>query len=199
MKTMDKAAQGYVGMPIKRREDLRFITGRATYVDDIKLPNMLHAAILRSPRAHARIRCMDTSKALQLPGVIKVFTFEDLGELAVPVPIRMYQLAGLERHLQPLLAHDKVRYVGEPLALAVAESRYLAEDALDAIEVEYQDLPAVVDVYEALKDEVLVGDKAETNPAAVHEFPTGDGERAFKEPKYPRREEFRVHRFTGNP
>ncbi|HUC96955.1 MAG TPA: xanthine dehydrogenase family protein molybdopterin-binding subunit, partial [Candidatus Polarisedimenticolaceae bacterium] len=196
---MDKAAQGYVGMPIKRREDVRFITGRATYVDDIKLPNMLHAAILRSPLAHARIRSMDTSKALQIRGVIKVFTFQDLGELAVPVPIRMYQLAGLERHLQPVLAHDKVRYVGEPLALAVAESRYLAEDALDAIEVEYQDLPAVVDVYEALKDEVLVSEEAGTNLAAVHEFTIGDVERAFQEAQYTRREEFRVHRFTGNP
>ena len=100
------------------------------------------------------------SKALKLPGVIKVFTFQDLGELAVPVPIRMYQLAGLERHLQPLLAHEKVRYVGEPVALAVAESRYLAEDALDAIEVEYEDLPAVVDVYEALKDQVLLREES---------------------------------------
>jgi aerobic carbon-monoxide dehydrogenase large subunit len=199
MEPISKTAQGYVGMPIKRREDVRFITGAATYVDDIKLPNMLHAAILRSPRAHARIRSMDTSKALQLPGVIKVFTFQDLGELAVPVPIRMYQLAGLERHLQPLLAHDKVRYVGEPLALAVAESRYLAEDALDAIEVEYQDLPAVVDLYEALKDEVLVSEEAGTNLAAVHEFTIGDVERAFQDAQYTRREEFRVHRFTGNP
>jgi len=199
MEPISKTAQGYVGMPIKRREDIRFITGRATYVDDIKLPNMLHAAILRSPRAHARIRSMDTSKALQLPGVVKVLTFQDLGELAVPVPIRMYQLPGLERHLQPLLAHDKVRYVGEPLALAVAESRYLAEDALDAIEVDYQDLPAVVDVHEALKDKVLVREEAGTNLAAVHEFAIGDVERAFQEAQYTRREEFRVHRFTGNP
>ena len=199
MEPISKSAHGYVGMPIKRREDVRFITGAATYVDDIKLPNMLHAAILRSPRAHARIRSMDTSKALQLPGAIKVFTFQDLGDLAVPVPIRMYQLAGLERHLQPLLAHGKVRYVGEPLALAIAESRYLAEDALDAIEVEYEDLPAVVDVYEALKDEVLVNDEARTNLAAVHEFTIGDVERAFREAAYTRREEFRVHRFTGNP
>src|SRR5688500_10073451 len=173
MEPTSKTAHGYVGMAIKRREDVRFITGAATYVDDIKLPNMLHAAVLRSPRAHAKIRYMDTSKALQLPGVIKVFTFRDLGELAVPVPIRMYQLAGLERHLQPLLAHDKVRYVGEPLALAVAESRYLAEDALDAIEVEYEDLPALVDDYEALTDVVLVNDEARTNLAAVNETKIG--------------------------
>lgn len=199
MEPTPRTPQGYIGAPIKRREDFRFITGRGTFVDDIKLPNMLHAAVLRSPRAHARIRTIDASNALQLPGVVKIFTFEDLGELAVPVPIRMYRLPGLERYLQPLLARGKVRYVGEPVALAVAESRYLAEDALDAIEVEYEDLPAVVDVYEALKDRVLVNEEAGTNLAAVHEFSIGDVDRAFKEAEYTRREEFRVHRFTGNP
>ena len=197
METANRTA--YIGAPIKRREDFRFITGRGTFVDDIKLPNMLHAAVLRSPRAHARIHAIDTSKALEIPGVVKIFTFDDLGELAVPVPIRMYQLAGLERHLQPLLAHDKVRYVGEPVALAIAESRYLAEDALDAIEIEYEDLPAVVDVYEAMKNEILIDEAAGTNIAAVHEFSIGDVDRAFREAEYTRREEFRVHRFTGNP
>jgi carbon-monoxide dehydrogenase large subunit len=191
--------QSYIGRAIKRREDIRFITGRAIYVDDIKLPKMLHAAILRSSRAHARIRSIDTSHALAIPGVIQIFTYKDLGDLAVPVPIRMYQLPGLERHLQPLLAHTKVRYVGEPLALAIAESRYLAEDALDAIEVEYDGLPAVVDVYDALKNEVLVNDEAGTNLAAMHEFSIGDVEGAFRDAEYTRREEFRVHRFTGNP
>jgi len=199
MEPINKTTQGYVGMPIKRREDFRFITGRATYVDDIKLAGMFHAAILRSPRAHARIRSIDTSKALALPGVTKIITYKDLEDLAVPVPIRMYQLPGLERYLQPLLAHGKVRYVGEPVALAIAESRYLAEDALDAIEVEYEDLPAVVDVYDALKNEVLVNEEAGTNLAAVHEFSIGDVDRAFTEAEYTRGEEFRVHRFTGNP
>jgi carbon-monoxide dehydrogenase large subunit len=199
MEQARSASHGYVGKPIKRREDIRFITGRATYVDDIKLPHMLHAAILRSPRAHARISSIDTSKALALPGVVKVFTFQDLGELAVPVPIRMYQLPGLERYLQPLLAQNKVRYVGEPVALAIAESRYLAEDALDAIDVEYEDLPAIVDTYEALKNKVLINEEAGTNLAAVHEFSIGDVDRAFQEAEYTRREEFRVHRFTGNP
>jgi carbon-monoxide dehydrogenase large subunit len=184
---------------MKRREDYRFITGRATYVDDVKLPDMLHAAFLRSPRAHARIRRIDASEALAIPGVVKVFTFQDLGETAVPVPIRMYPLPGLERHLQPLLAREKVRYVGEPIALAVAESRYLAEDALDAIAVEYEELPAVVDTYEALKNEVLLNEAAGTNLAAMHEFSIGDVDRAFEEAEYTRREEFRVHRFTGNP
>ncbi len=199
MDEINKTSQSYVGTPIKRREDVRFITGRATYVDDIKLPDMLHGAILRSPRAHARIRSIDTSKALAVPGVIKIFTYEDLGDLAVPVPIRMYQLPGLERYLQPLLARKKVRYVGEPLALAVAESRYLAEDALDAIAIEYEDLPAVVDVEEALKNESLVNEEAGTNLAAIHEFLIGDVDRAFRSAEYTRCEDFRVHRFTGNP
>ena len=200
MEHIGKTTQGYVGMPIKRREDIRFITGRATYVDDIKLTGMLHAAILRSPRAHARIRSIDTSKAVALPGVIKIFTYADLGDLAaVPVPIRMVQLPGLERYLQPLLAQKQVRYVGEPVALAIAESRYLAEDVLDAIEIDYEDLPAVVDVYDALRDEVLVHEGAGTNLAAVHEFSIGDVDRAFRDAEYTRREEFRVHRFTGNP
>ena len=199
MEAQNRPGNGYVGRPLKRREDFRFITGRATYVDDIKLPNMLHGAVLRSPRAHARIRSIDTTEALKLPGVIRVFTFRDLGVLAVPVPIRMYHLPGLEAHLQPLLAHEKVRYVGEPVALAVAKSRYLAEDALDAIEVEYEDLPAVIDVYEALKDQVLLREETRTNRAAAHEFSIGDVDRAFQEAEYTRSEEFRVHRFTGNP
>jgi carbon-monoxide dehydrogenase large subunit len=199
MEAENQIAQSYVGRPIKRREDIRFMTGQATYVDDIKLPGMLHAAVLRSPRAHARIRSINSASALTIPGVIQIFTFEDLGELAVPVPIRMYQLPGLEHHLQPLLAHGKVRYVGEPVALAIAESRYLAEDALDAIEVEYEDLPALVDVHEALKNEVVIRDETGTNVAAVHEFTIGNVDRAFQEAEYTRTEEFRVHRFTGNP
>ena len=199
MEAQNRPGNGYVGRPLKRREDFRFITGRATYVDDIKLPNMLHGAVLRSPRAHARIRSINTTEALKLPGVVRVFTFADLGALAVPVPIRMYHLPGLEAHLQPLLAHEKVRYVGEPVALAIAESRYLAEDALDAIEVEYEDLLAVIDVYEALKDQILLREETGTNCAAVHEFSIGDADKAFRDAEYTRTEEFRVHRFTGNP
>src|SRR5437867_12124336 len=136
---------------------------------------MLHAAILRSPRAHARIRSIDTSKAVALPGVIKIFTYTDLGDLAaVPVPIRMVQLSGLERYLQPLLAQNQVRYVGEPVALAIAESRYLAEDVLDAVEVDYEDLPAVVDVYDALRNQVAFHEAAGTILAAWHDSSTLD-------------------------
>lgn len=189
----------YIGAPIKRREDIRFMTGKATYADDVKLPHMLHAAILRSPHAHARIVSIDTTKARTIPGVASVFTLQDIGELAVPVPMRMYELPGLERYLQPLLAHRKVRYVGEPVVVAVAESRYLAEDALDAIEVVYEDLPEVMDVHESMRNKILIHEETGTNLAAVHEISIGDAAGAFTDADYTRREEFQVHRHTGNP
>ena len=192
-------AQTYIGAPIKRREDIRFLTGRGTYTDDIKLPKMLHAAILRSPRAHARIRSIDTAKAETLPGVVWIFTLRDIGEAAVPVPMRMYKIAGLERYLQPLLAQNKVRYMGEPVAVAIAESRYLAEDALDAVEIQYEDLPEVLEVTAALRDDILVHEEAGTNLAAVHEIQIGDIAGSFGKADYTRREIFRVHRHTGNP
>jgi aerobic carbon-monoxide dehydrogenase large subunit len=192
-------AKTYIGASIKRREDIRFITGRAAYADDKKLPGMLHAAILRSPQAHARIRSIDTAGARAVPGVAWVFTLKDIGEMAVPVPMRMYKIPGLERYLQPLLAAEKVHYMGEPVAVAVAESRYVAEDALDAIEVEYEDLPEVIDIRAALRNEVLVHEESGTNLAAVHEFSIGDAATAFQNADYTRREEFRVHRHTGNP
>ena len=118
--------QTYIGAPIRRREDLRLLTGKAAFTDDIKLPHMLHAAILRSPHAHARISSIDDARALAIPGVIVVFTFQDIAPLAKPIPLRLYPLPGLEHFLQYPLARDRVRYVGEPVAVVVAESRYLA-------------------------------------------------------------------------
>ena len=88
--------QTYIGAPVRRREDVRFLTGKATFVDDIKLPYMLHAAILRSTQAHARIIAIDASRALAIPGVVAVFSFPDIVPYAKPIPIRLYPLAGLE-------------------------------------------------------------------------------------------------------
>ncbi|HXG50704.1 MAG TPA: xanthine dehydrogenase family protein molybdopterin-binding subunit [candidate division Zixibacteria bacterium] len=189
----------YIGASIKRREDIRFVSGKGTYADDIKLPGMLHAAILRSSRAHARIRSVDTVRAEAVPGVAWIFTSRHVGEAAARIPMRMYRLPGLERYLQPILAQGKVRYVGEPVAVVVAASRYVAEDALDAIEVEYEDLPEVLDVAAALRDDVLIHEEAGTNLAAVHEIRIGDAAGAFEKADYTRRELFRVHRHTGNP
>ena len=191
--------QVYVGRSITRREDERLITGAGTFVDDIKPPNLLHAAILRSPHAHAHIKSVDVSKALEIPGVTAVFTFEDIASFAQPIPMRMHRLPGLERFLQFPLAKDKVRYVGEPMAVAVADSRYLAEDALDAIEVTYESLPAVVDIGESLKNEIILHEEVGTNLAAREEVSIGDVEEAFRNAEYTRKEDFKVHRHTGNP
>ena len=193
------AAQPYIGSSVLRSEDSRFTTGAGTYVDDIKIPGALHAAILRSPHGHARITSIDTSKALEIAGSVKVFTFQDLGPNPKPIPMRMMPLPGLERFLQYPLAGDEVRYVGEPLAVVIAESRYIAEDMLDAVQVTYQSLDAVVDAKEALKDLVLIHEGQGTNLAASHQMARGDVERAFRNAEYTRKEEFKINRHTGVP
>ena len=190
---------------MRRKEDVRFLTGRATYVGDVKVPDALHAAVLRSPHGHARIRAIDTRQALKIPGVTAVFTFADIAPFSKG--IRMRQIgsdtspiaAGLSRFLQHPLAEEKVRYVGEPVALAVAGSRYLAEDALDAIRVTYEPLPAVVDIRRALKDEVVIHEENGTNLAAHYTVSVGDIQKAFQSAEYTRKEEFKVHRHTGVP
>ena len=191
--------QTYIGAPIRRKEDARFLTGRATFVDDIKLPNMLHAAILRSPHAHARIKGIDATKALAIPGVVAVYTFEDIASLAGPIPVRTTPLPELEPFLQYPLASDVARYVGDPVAVVIAESRYLAEDGLDAVEVIYEPLQVVTNISESLREQVLVHEAAGTNVAAQYTFSTGDIDEAFRAAEYTRKEEFKLHRHTGNP
>jgi aerobic carbon-monoxide dehydrogenase large subunit len=191
--------QTYIGAPIRRREDLRLLTGRATFTDDIKLPHMLHAAILRSPHAHARIISIDATRAQAITGVVAVFTYQDIAPYAKPIPIRLYPLPGLERFLQHPLARDRVRYVGEPLAVVVAENRYLAEDALDAMDVTYEPLPVVTDVRESLRQQVILHEEPATNLAAQYTLAFGDVEAVFRSAPYTRRETFKVHRHTGNP
>jgi carbon-monoxide dehydrogenase large subunit len=189
----------YIGAPMRRREDLRLLTGKAAFTDDIKLPHMLHAAILRSPHAHARISAIDATKALAIPGVAGVFTFQDIAALAEPIPVRLYPLPGLERFLQYPLARDRVRYVGEPVAVVVADSRYLAEDGLDAMDVTYEPLPAVTNVHQALQEETILHEEPATNLAARYTLALGDIEAAFRCAAYTRQEVFKVHRHTGNP
>ena len=191
--------QNYIGAPITRKEDARFLTGRATYLDDIKRPGMLHAAILRSPHAHARIISIDTKEALSMPGVSAVITYNDLPASIQPIPVRIFNLPGLERCLQYPLAGDKVRYTGDPVAVVVAENRYIAEDALEVIAVDYEPLPAVADVREGLKDDVVLHDEAGTNLTGSTTLNVGDVDQAFSNAEYTRKEEFHTHRHTGNP
>ena len=161
----------YFGAPVPRNEDRRLLTGQALFVDDVELPGMLHAAVLRSQVAHARIRTIDVSAALRRKGVVAVYTAHDLGAYWQPGPLLVPPppIAGItfNQRTQVPLARDKVRHVGEPLALVIAESRYLAEDALADIAVDLEPVPAVVDLEQALAgDSVLVHDDVGSNVAA---------------------------------
>src|ERR687893_2606957 len=146
-----EAPEKLVGKPIRRREDPKLMTGGGSFLDDIRLPGMSHAAILRSPVAHARIRGIDTSRAKTLPGVIGVFMGEDLSEVN-PLPCA-WQAAGVDNNVATprLLALGEVRHVGDPVAVVVGESVYQANDALEAIELDFEELPVVVDSREAVK------------------------------------------------
>ena len=145
-------AERYTGASIKRSEDPRILTGAGRYVDDIKLPGMLHAAFVRSPLAHGLVLSVDVSAARALPGVVAVLTGADLEAITVPAPdpmLAMFGAAGPTPEFT-LLATDKVRFVGDPVAIVIAESRYLAEDGCELVEVEYDDLPPVVNTAFAL-------------------------------------------------
>jgi carbon-monoxide dehydrogenase large subunit len=165
----------FFGAPVKRNEDRKLLTGQALFVDDVELPGMLHVAFLRSQVAHARVKSIDTSRALQRPGVVAVYTADDYGAYWQPGPLLVPPppIAGSVFHprTQVPLAKDKVRYAGEPLAVIVAESRYIAEDALDDIDVELEPLPAVVGLEAALtSSSTLVHDDLNANVAAhVHQ------------------------------
>lgn len=167
----------WIGKGIRRVEDPRLLTGRGKYVDDIVLPNSLHAAALGSPHAHARITSIDVSKARALPGVAAVLTGEDVAKSTGPLPC--FSNPPTE---QRCVAIDRVRHVGEPVAIVAAESRYVAEDALALIEVEYEELPVVMDAAEAVHatgDAVIHPERGETNVAIHRVFEFGDVEDDF--------------------
>lgn len=130
-----------VGKRVRRREDPRLITGTATYVDDIQKPGMHHACIVRSPYAAARIKGINAQAALALPGVAAVFTGKDVAALG-PVPCGA-SLPGLRVPHHHILAQDRVYFTGHPVAVVVATDRYIARDAADLVEVDYEELPAV--------------------------------------------------------
>ncbi len=146
------AAERYTGASIKRSEDPRILTGRGRYVDDIKLPGMLYAAFVRSPLAHALVLEVDVSAAQALPGVVAVLTGADVEAMTIPGAdlLQVFFGGGGPTPEFSLLATDKVRFVGDPVAVVIAESRYLAEDGCDLVEVSYDDLPPVASAVSAL-------------------------------------------------
>ena len=184
----------YVGRAVRRVEDPGLLTGRAEFIDNLVLPGMLHCAVLRSPYAHARIRSVDPSAALALPGVVAVVTGEDALRWTLPA------VTAPEGWGTRPLATDKVRFVGEPVAAVAATSRYLAEDALERIEVDYEPLPVVADPRKALEaGSPLVFEERGSNVMMQRVFRWGDVDAAFREADRVFTESFRWNRLGANP
>ena len=193
----------YIGKSVNRLEDFRFLTGNGAFVDDVTLPGQAVMAILRSPHAHARILGIDFSGIHGLPGVIDAFAGTEVAAAfggALPrIPLRLAPFPGFERMLQAPIASDRVRYVGEPVAVVVAENRYIAEDALEEIAVEYEILPAVTDIARSASGEVLLFEDAGENMGARYQVERGDIDAAFAEADYTRRERFVTNRHAACP
>jgi carbon-monoxide dehydrogenase large subunit len=190
-----KPNNALIGSPIERLEDLRFVRGRGEYVDDLTRVDLLHAAILRSSVAHGRIRSIDTGAARALPHVHSIFTATDIGNPVPIIPMRLHPLPQLQPFEQPVMAYDKVRYVGEPIAIVLAESAALAEDALAAIAVDIEPLPAITRC--GGEDARLFENCG--NLALTFKVAKGDAAAAFAEAPYRRREKFTVQRHTALP
>jgi carbon-monoxide dehydrogenase large subunit len=190
----------FVGSPVERLEDLRFVRGRGQYVDDVTTEGVLHASILRSSVAHGRIRSIDVKAALALPGVHAVITAADMGDKVPLIPMRLQPLPGFQPFEQPVIADKKVRYVGEPVAVVVADSAALAEDAAGLIELDIEPLPPVHNREGAAEDKILLFDAPGTNTSMVFEARRGsDVDAVFKNAPYVRRESFSTGRHTALP
>ena len=167
----------WVGRSIRRTEDKRLLMGKGQFLDDMKLSGMYYAAVLRSPFPHAVIKSVDVSEALKIPGVRGVLTGEDVARMSRPFPQAVDE--PLEYYC---IAVDRARYVGEGVAVVVAEDRYLAEDALQAIRVDYDPLPAVVDVEKAIEESApILHPKVGTNLINHRKLRYGDPDTAFAE------------------
>src|SRR5438045_1517441 len=187
----------YIGSPVERIEDLRFLRGRGEFVGDLQRGGMLHAAILRSPIAHGRIRGLDSEPARAIPGV-RVITAAEIG--AVPsIPLRLLPLPGTERFLQLVIATGRLRYVGEPIAVVLADSAARAEDGVGAIVLDVEELPPVADRRVSGRHEILLFEESGTNLAMTFTGVLGDAEAAFRDAPYVRRECFEVQRHTALP
>ncbi len=199
----------YVGRSLLRREDRRLLRGQGQFIADLALPRMLHAVLVRSPVAHARIRSIDLSRAAAAPGVVLALNGADLLQLLPPVPEGQISLprkwTSVIQHKflnpqQPLLAHDKVRHVGEAVAVIVAESRDQAEDAAELAILDLEELPAVVDPEAALRpDSPIVHDRFQTNLIGAFSVGRGDADAALAGAAHRLRRRFYHHRYAAVP
>src|SRR2546422_1944188 len=192
---MAQASQ-WIGKPIKRVEDARLLTGRGTFTaGHPPVANARHAAIVRSPHAHARILGSDVAATLATPGVVGVITGEEVAKACKPFGVGVTAPI----HYYPS-ATDKARFVGEPVAVVVARTRYLAEDAAEAVVVRCEPLPAVVDVERALEpDAPVLHEAVGSNLAGHRRLVYGDPDRAFAEADLVIRERFRYPKYSSTP
>jgi carbon-monoxide dehydrogenase large subunit len=206
---MNDTGTSYVGRSLLRREDQRLLTGQGQFVADLVLPRMLHAVFVRSQVAHARIRSVNLSKAAAMPGVVLALAGAELLKLAPPVPGAQLSLPAKWRsqvqhkvHLpqQPLLALDKVRHVGEAVAVILAETRYQAQDAAEAVTLDLEPLPAVVDAKLALApDSPVVHEQYQTNQIGHFVIEKGNTAAALVSAPHRLRRSFYTHRYAGMP
>ncbi|MSP98224.1 MAG: xanthine dehydrogenase family protein molybdopterin-binding subunit [Betaproteobacteria bacterium] len=189
-----------IGRSAERREDARFLSGQSCFVADIQRPGMLHAVAVRSEVAHALIRGIDVSSALALPGVVAVIRGEDIeGELK-RIPLHKFTpIPGIDRFAQWPIARDRTVYVGEPVALVIAENHHLAEDAAELVAVDYETLDPVVDMQASKSDRTVIHPSVGTNIATNYRVEKGDAAAAFARAAYTRKETFKVHRHTASP
>jgi carbon-monoxide dehydrogenase large subunit len=198
----------YFGAAVRRKEDPRLLRGEGRFVDDLKLPGVLHAAFLRSPHAHARLGAIRTAAAAALPGVHRVFTFDDVARWMVPLPLFGAVPPGLGARVdvkmkqapQWALVRDVTRHVGEIVAMVVADSRALAEDACELIEVDWESLPPAVDMVAAAEPgaPLLFPDWGD-NVAVRFATGFGDPDAAMRDADVVVRERFHVQRYVGMP
>jgi aerobic carbon-monoxide dehydrogenase large subunit len=193
-----KRANAFIGSPIERVEDLRFLRGRGKFIDDLNHEGQWYGAVLRSAIAHGRIRNIDVSAALRMPGVKAVVTAKDVGSPIPTVPFRRPS-ATIAPYAQPVIADTVVRYVGEPIAFILAQRAELAEDAIPAVIVDIEHLPVVGNRKASAKGDVLLFNKTMTNEANVYTARIGDVAAAFARAAYQRREQFRVQRVSALP
>jgi aerobic carbon-monoxide dehydrogenase large subunit len=187
----------YIGSPLERREDLRFLRGAGQYVDDLAPEGLLYAVILRSAVAHGRLVSIDASAALKIPGVHAIITAKDMPGGPPIIPMRLQPLPEFKPFEQPVIAHDKVRYVGEPIAVVLAQSVAIGEDALEAIAVEIEPLPAVADWQMSAQGKSVLFESQGTNRSLIFQARKGDADAAFAGAPYIRRERFRTGRHYG--
>jgi carbon-monoxide dehydrogenase large subunit len=192
-----RSANTLIGRPMERVEDLRLLRGKGTFVGDIVREGMLHAVIVRSPLAHGIMRGIDISGALSVPGVHAVITARDLGATMPRVPLRLQPLPALEPFHQPMLAHQKVRYVGEPVAVVVAETPAIAEDAHDLVALDIEALPAITTCSSAEAAPSLLFEAHGSNAALTWTATRGNAGEAFAVAPYTRKAHFRIQRHAA--